>query len=631
MKKAVSRPVIIAVSLTLALAVILRFDMSEWVRGGDGWRWQYDVAPAAYSVPLAGALIVYLAGCWLLVRRGAKTAVIIGWSIAGTVFIGLMGTAIHDGGNPFYSLFVRTTALLGTGPHWAANHIDWAGGEWQDWTAVMDKFGGHMRNVPPGSVAWYELLNRTFGQAPGLSATLYRVLLPYQCQNFDLLNYPPEEWASATFGMLMPLWSALSILPLYVLSKRVVGADARLVVMGYALIPGLTGFGGSWSTLYPLFSVLALWLLVRGLERQRGGGWLALSGLVTGLGLFTNFALIPLPAFLGLYTLVDVLLARRQHLWQAVQVGLWFGAGLLVPWVIFWLLTGQTFFDLLETSMQFHLGISRNYLFWLVYHPWDWVMWSGLGLMALSLYGVIRWWRGRKDLSVPVLNLSLLFMMLILSISGTARGETGRVWLFFSPFLLVTAVQALRWAEGASPARGWAMMTAAQAIGTLAILSSLNVMGSSFTPPPPTPLVSANRTVDATFSLTTDAPLFSLSGWDAQMEGDALRLNLHWQGIDQPLSPFWFGAVLVSPGGQTYSVPAWQPGGDVRYPTTCWQPGSTIGDSVLIPLPANPESGDWWISLAVYANPQQGAAQLIVSQAGQTPDKQIGLGPVRIG
>ncbi|MEP6987913.1 MAG: hypothetical protein ABI970_20090, partial [Chloroflexota bacterium] len=92
----------------------------------------------------------------------------------------------------------------------------------------------------------------------------------------------------------------------------------------------------------------------------------------------------------------------------------------------------------------------------------------------------------------------------------------------------------------------------------------------------------------------------------------------------------WFTAVLVAPDGQTTSIDPWQPGGETRYPTTCWVPGQTIGDEVSLPLPAAPQKGNWWVSLAVYGDTHAPDGRLAVTQPGQAADTQVGLGPVNV-
>ncbi len=612
-----------AALVTVLVAAALLADVTPYLRGGYGWRWPYHLLPAGWLLALAAAAAVYVAGAAWLLRRTPRAAPLLVWSAAGAVVFALLAAAAREG-DALYALFTRTTALLGTGQHWASAHVDWAAGEWRDWPAVMARLGGHMSNVPPGAPLLYRGIELLL--PAGLAESLRRWLLPYQCHNFDLLSYTPQQWASAVFGMLMPVWSALTVLPLYALARRFTGADARLAAVGWALVPAAAAFAPSWSTVYPLISLAAFWLLARGLEGSRPALWLLASGAVTGLGTVVNFALIPLPLFLGLFAL---LYDRRLSAARAAGLGGVYAAGVLLPWALLRAAGGPHLFDLLPVSMRFHLGLDRPYWFWVGMHFWDWVLWTGAGWAVLWLAGIAAWWRQRAAQPRPALGLALLLTLLALVFSGTARGETGRVWLFFSPFLLLAALEA--WGRLAPGARHAGLGLAAQGALLVALLGCLDVVGTNFTPPPAPPAPAAvSHPVEAVFTRPDGAPLFRLTGWGAAFEADHIRLHLRWQGETALVAPYWFTAALVGPDGRVIVGEPWQPGGEARYPTTCWRPGTAVGDTVDLPLPPDAPPGDWWISLAVYGDPDAPDGRLGVAIPGQPPDTQIGLGPVRV-
>ncbi len=615
----------IVIGVTLLVALAMGLDVSIWLRGGFGWRWPYEVVPLLRIVPLIVVSIIYVAGAiWF--RRRRSSAPLILWAIAGSVALVAAGVATRSD-DVIYEMFTRTASLLTTGQFYAAVHMDWAAGvgDWQHWTRLMGVFQGHMITSPPGAPIIYHAIIDLFDGLPTLAAGIKSWLLPYQCANYDLLQYSAGAWASTLFGMLMPLWVGLTTIPLYFAAKRFIGAGAREAVIWWPLLPGLIGFAGSWSTLYPLFGIAAFALLIEGLERKHGIIWLFLSGTLLSIGIWVNFTLIPLLLFIGLYTLGFTLVIQRRSFWRAALAGVWFGIGLIVPWLIFWAAGGETFFAIFATSMGFHFELNRSYWFWLYMHFWDWLLWTGAGFGLLLMVVLVRWRRTHEFGRITLLSLCLAVTIVIMVVSGTARGETGRVWLFFSPLLLIAAAGGLQLLPRPR-ANG---LLVAQAIYMITLVAVIHATSTDLQPPPPAPQVATSQPADATFG-EADHPLFRLIGWQGQADNGTLDLRLNWQGVSEAEIPYWFGVVLVDPNGQAISEKPWQPGGATRYPTTCWRPDQTVGDDVRIALPADAAPGDWWVSLSAYVGDQTDQ-RLQVTQTGQPPDQQIGLGPIHVG
>jgi len=428
--------------------------------------------------------------------------------------------------------------------------------------------------------------------------------------------------------MAMPIWAALTPIPLYAIARRVVAQKARAAVLWYPLIPALSGFAATWNTLFPLIAALAFLALLIGCQHERPHVvWCVLSGFITGLGWFINFALVPLALLAGIWVLINERLIKRRTLMQCVQIGVFYGVGLLTVWFLFWLVGGQTLIDLLAASMAFHLSLDRPYLFWLFMHSWDWLLWSGIAFGVVMIAQVVKSLRrGAVDRSAfPVMSASLALTMLILVISGTARGETGRVWLFFAPFLLIAAAEYRgASAQSAMPAE-WLWLAIPQGILVVSLVSSIASMSTDFTPPPPALQVVTTQATDALF--IGDTGRLRLIGWDAEIADGTLHLRLNWQGIAPSLTPIWFGGALVGENNVTLPLAPWQPGGDSRYPTTCWSSGAIIGTTHTVAL-GDISTGEWWLSLAAYGDSAQTEGRLRVrSQVGE--DIQIGLGPIQ--
>lgn len=204
--------------------------------------------------------------------------------------------------------------MLTTGQHRAGADIGLGGAAWRDWDSFIHLTtwaGGHVAVAPPGIPLFYALLSALFDAVPSVSQPLASPLIAFQCSNYNFIYDTPGEWAAAWFGVLMPIWTALAVFPLYAVARRIglMKPYTRLIVLVYALVPSLSLFAPTWSTLYPFISLCIVWLLIVGLERR--SLWrLALVGLLLGTALFMNYTFLPLGAFVGIYATLFIMLAK---------------------------------------------------------------------------------------------------------------------------------------------------------------------------------------------------------------------------------------------------------------------------------------------------------------------------------
>ncbi|NWF67874.1 MAG: hypothetical protein HXY40_02195 [Chloroflexi bacterium] len=643
------RSILVIITLAAVLALLLALDAWPYLRGGFGWRWPYETAPLLRAVPLLGALVIYVSGASMLLRRSQAVWPLLLWALLGAALLPVCVTLVRAD-DVVFELFARTASGLPTGQHLTAAQLGWDAPEWRDWPGYVARpelAASHIGVAPPGLPLLYAVLNQLLDITPALSQPLYRALLPYQCHNYNLLGYTPGEWASAWLGILMPVWAALAVLPLYGVARRLAGTRmyARGITLWYPLIPSIAMFAGTWSTFYPVLMLCVWWALVAGLQR-RAVLPLLLAGALMGTALFLNYTFVPLLGVVGLYTLLYYgLVERRQPnpppLYWPVLVGVWFGLGMLLPWALYGLWSGDAPWEVVRASLGLHLDLDRPYLPWVFIHYWDWTLFNGFVLLLLCYWGLYLWRRQRAQ-SAPLVSLSLLTCVIFLAVSGTGRGEAGRVWLPFTPLALLGAAEALGYIlQGGEWKRVWLALTGAQALLLLVLAVCLNVMAHDFSAPPAAPVAAENlQPVNAVFSSSAGGS-FRLEGWQATAQDDAVTLDLRWWGLQQPTAAYWFSVLLVAADGRVYTTGVWQPGGvlvaadseqDARgaFPTTCWLPNTVIGNRIVLPLPENAATGDWWLSLAAFGDEGTTDERLRVQLPDGSEDGQIGLGPVAV-
>ncbi len=625
--RAWARPVPLLAGASAALAIVLALDLVPALRGGEllHWQWPHEPVALGRAAILVATLGAYCLGTARLVRTG-RGGWIRAWAVLGVVALSLLATWVRAG-NPLHELYYRTVSLTATGPYTAAGLIDWSDGGWHDWPAVMVEFrelSQHVALSPPGLPLIYAGAAPGFDAAPGAARALQRALVPLQCDNYTLLQFTAAEWAAAVVGLLMPIWAALTALPLFAAARRL-QVEALWLAPLWALVPAALMFAGSWNTVYPALSAAAFWLLLRGYDARRGAGWWAGAGLLAGLLTFANFSLVPLIGLLGAYALLRHALNERclRPWWFPVRVGAWFALGLALPWVLWWLGAGSTPWAMLEVAFDRHLELDRPYVPWLWMHTWEWALLGGLPLVIAALLALVRWRPGRD-----VLPLALFVTLGLLVLSGTARGETGRVWLFFMPFVLLsTGGWIARLDDASARASAWRGLWAAQVMLLVALVSTWAVMDAPdvLPRPEPPPAMAAAHAHDARFEAG-----FRLVGWSAEAQDGVILLRLNWRSERQMTTPYYFAALPVAPDGAPGEAVVWQPD-EARYPVTCWGPGQTVTDTVRLPLPDSSAAGEWFISLQAFADVDRPLDTVSVLLPDGARDRQVGLGPVRVG
>ncbi len=612
--------------VSIAWAIVLAADWIPQLRGDYGWRWPYDTPEVPRLFPLALCLGVYLSvGIYLLQRQ-----YLVMWALLGSAILSVASLTVTID-NPHYALYTRTLSGLTTGWHRAATLIDEQGGadtvfsEWPD--TMRQEESAHVAISPPGMVMGYYAVNQVLERFDSITDQLGPPLRAEQCHEFRFFNYSNAEFTSTWLGVLTPLWAAFTVMPLFWLGRRLYSEQAaRWSVLWWPLIPAFLMFTPYPSTLYPLLGLLAFALLVEGIHRQQQR-WVLAAGLVMSLLTFMNFSVLPLIFLAGVFTL-GVYVIRRDAVgleWP-FTVGAWFGVGLASVWIVYYVLFGVGIWQMFDASMEHHLALERDYLPWLFLHVYDFVIFTGLPLILLAIWRLTLL-RHQKAWSMgDVLGLSALVTVLVLDISGIARGETGRVWLFLTPFFVLMAADTLK--HTPSPRIGQ-IITLSQAFVLFIMIGFLRVIGTELTESPDAPPdilptaevapISNGSVFGNTYQLNQFAGNVVIDEETGQL---VLHLWLEWASTGQLDRPYELTFIPVAPDGSVAPVAASL--FNKAYPTTCWLPKSgPIRDYYTIPLHST-VAGEWWVSVAMI---DRFGNTLIVQMPDGTTDQQVGIGP----
>jgi len=459
------------------MGLVLLVAVGAWVLGLPGVEslpvWFYrPLGPRALHPSgwvMAGALCVPLSmlAFWL-VRRGRVALslvllVIIGIGAQVTVLAMDQGTGIsrlEQGHGEFFRV-----AHERRGQYWETM---------RDYDALAEAgtLGVFAPSKPPGTLSFYMLLDALseLGPVAALAAPLQA----------ELRTRPALRpfVSSAAAGVLgMPLFTALALIPIFFLARRLGGSPEEAMAAGllYATQPGvlLISFHAD-GALFPLLAVVVVLLAVSGRRqgrRPRQIGLLCGAGAALALGVWCNFSTLPLIGMLGI-----LLVGLRAEAGASPKDAL-FGAtlDLLIilgaALIVLGLLWSSGLFahpiDRFHAALEHHrrwkngaiggvFGAVGALEFWL---------WAGPPLLlvfVLAVLGSAR--RVVRSTLLPGdgLVLATLAVHLVMAIA-TGCVEAARLWLWVTPFLVIAAARFLRrHGPTGSPEQLWVQLAACQ-------------------------------------------------------------------------------------------------------------------------------------------------------------------------
>lgn len=607
------------IGFTAIFLGLLAFNSIPEMRGGWGWRWPYQ-KPSEWTpvVILVGLLLIYLASIWVIRSHQLHIWIALAWSVFAGFVLALGVQNIRD--DPFFMLFSHTVSPVQTGASTVAVQFmgkDGTSETLQNWPDVMrqsdEKNIIHFSTSPPGQALIHQWLADLIDPVDSISRPLSMALRPYQCSTPEVMEYSRGELTSAGIGMLMPFWAALVVIPTF-FSAFLLTDDrqsALSIAQWMSLVPSLLLFAPTWNTLYPLLATTAFAFLVVSLIRRKML-YSFIAGLVISLTTFLNFSVFPLFPLFGLFALgYWYFIACKENAaltWRwIVQIGMCFGLGLGTIWMIYGLYSGVTPFNIMQVTFDQHLDIERSYTVWLILHPYDLLMFTGWPIAILAFIAFVcavsHLCSKQSVTKVDILAFATIISILALDFTGITRGESARIWLFFTPFLLLSTSESFK----RSPRWDFPLLIA-QA-GTVAVMGAvLPVVTFDMNP-----LVEYPRTDIATldhlemrpltfeFSSNTYEGEFKLSGYRfiADPTNQHITVEFLWEGERQVERPYQFEVIATADDNSVIrqSDPYyWYPQGG-NYMTTCWQNNDQVHDVIVIDVPPVSQPVIWELSV----------------------------------
>jgi hypothetical protein len=480
-----------AAALVAALAAIAAVLLQlPGFNGPAEWRWPYRPLGLA-PVPLVLALLFAAALIAILVygpagRRGAWSLALLGYGFSLSVI------AAQPGG------FGRVVSVLASRHSFSylydAALAPPARDLLADFPAASAELSMHSRTHPPGvllAIRGLDQVARTLGPAGALRAPLPKKSAGAMELEISRAKergkpgpaIPPSPFTGVLLAFLLPLAAAATALPLFALAVGwgLPEDAARWSAALWLTVPAGVLFTPSVDQALGLVVVVGAVLAAgavkgpKGLQGPQGQpGWRAMAGIlgagiVVGLGCLISYGLlvaVPFVAWVAFSAGGDPWLSPRRFVRAALV-----GAGFALPWLALALFAGYDPWTSFRTAISAHAQMAvatRSYAIWLLGNPYDFALFCGPAVAVLGLVGLVSR-RGPVALRRGLWGGAVLFALLWLS--GSVRGEVGRIWLFAMPFVALAAAAAIE--RTAAGNRERALLVAAQALTTIALAASM--------------------------------------------------------------------------------------------------------------------------------------------------------------
>ena len=327
----------------------------------------------------------------------------------------------------------------------------------RDYPRAMLQLPHHARTHPPGPIIFFRavswLIERVAPVREGVEAALvlltghsaesvargfnsafagYSGVLRGYRADFELWHTPGDALAAILSGWLLSLCGALSLLPIWALTRLRYGDHAAWWAAAlFAFVPSLALFGIEIDQLLLLLSALTVYLAYAGWVRQQPL-LSAAAGLVFVGAVLVSFGALALAPFLAIWGALG--LARDRSARRAARALAFCGsalAGAGAGVLAFLLLTGCSLLTLISTGLSAHrtgLAFPRSYWQWVLFDPVEFAAFLGAPLAIWALLAVFS--KSEGGSATDNLLMAWLLSFLALDLSGVVRGEVGRIWLF---------------------------------------------------------------------------------------------------------------------------------------------------------------------------------------------------------
>ena len=321
----------------------------------------------------------------------------------------------------------------------------------------------HVGTHPPGLFLFHRGLLRLCRSSPGLTSAVLATQPSDVARVFGIVErstrlspvpLPRSDRAALWLtSRITQLLAVLTVIPLFRLVRRDYSQTAAwYAACCWPLVPALAVFLPKSDAIYPLLSMLVLDFAH---IASRGSKPAAIAaGLTFWIGMLLSLAIVPV-AVLAVVSCglrlrmadreatVENSAARSSNAKKQLAAAVVFaGATVVVLSVVVYLASGMNLFNVWRLNYSNHAGFyeqfSRTWWKWLLINPVELALSAGLPVVLVAVTACVRICKTDLRLRTPAgcNTAAVVFVWLLLHVSGKNMGEAARLWLFVYPWII---------------------------------------------------------------------------------------------------------------------------------------------------------------------------------------------------
>lgn len=446
---------IIIAAITFLFCLLISFDVLPFLRGPapypPEWQWPYFFVNTFSKIFLPITMVLLFIGLFLweekkqfFSKKHPYTLLILLILLAfflqlSVLYFSRSGVSvlIHRIINPELNGYFTASLSIQSVPDFLAKYND-----------IMLDFVYHAKAHPPGAILLFHWIKLLLAPFPFVIQFVNQL----QPNHADVLKtwseLLPIDKATAVFSaFFIPLLSTMSLIPLFFSAKLLYGV--RVAVRSaflFFFIPTLLFFIPINDAFLHLFAITSFAFLIKGLKNDSFFAYL-LSGISLFLGVFFNLSLLPLLVLFFLFALFFLFRQKKKTFTPYLRGGTFFSIGFFGPALLLNGIFHFNFFQVIQTIMKYVPDVhTRSYSLWLYFNIHDFLVFCGIPitviLFLLTKQTIVALLK-KQWKKIDFVFLALFLMIFILNVSGSIRGETGRIWSPYIPFVTLAVAMFL--------------------------------------------------------------------------------------------------------------------------------------------------------------------------------------------